>query len=241
MGKFWRTGEVIVGTGLVIGLVMQYQAKRKQQEAVAELRRQAEELAASPQPVATQPVKLPAAPARVEAAKAERQAELERLRAEAEALKRQRADIAGQRAAELARSQALAAEQAAAGDSFTREWEEKAQHFQHWMQVFLLYSEEVKGRAPADFQQLRELLPAEARAETDLMARNFEFVYRGALADLPNPHQYMVLRLTAPVQTPGKGTWLKLYFMGDGEAHAESSPDGNFTVWERQHQPPPAR
>ena len=241
MGKYWRAGELILGTGLVIGLIMQYQANQNQRAAVAELRRQAEDLAASPQPVSAQPERRPTASAATGEVKVDRQAELERLRVEAEALKRLRADIASQRAAELARGQALMAEQTAAFEGFTREWEEKAQHFQNWMQGFLEYSRQVKGRAPTDFQQLRQLLPVEMREETDLMGRSFEFVYRGALADLPNPHQYMLLRQIAPIQSPAKGTWLKLYFMGDGEAHMESSPDGNFAVWESQHQPPPAR
>ena len=241
MGKFWRAGEVIVGMGLVIGLVVQYQANQQQRAAVGELRRQAEELATTPQALAAQPERRPAAAAMTEAAKAERQAELERLRAQVEALKRQHAENGAQRAAALARSQAQLAEQTAAAAEFTREWEEKTQHFQHWIQVYLQYAGEAKGRVPADFRELGKLLPAEAREETDLMARSFEFVYRGALADLPNPHQYMLLRQIAPIQTPAKGTWLRFYIMGDGEAHAESATDGNFAAWESKHQPPPAR
>ena len=226
---------VAAGLGLLVVSGLQYQANEVRREANQTLEGQAAQLAEiaperAPRPALTPPAE--------EQPGTERRTELGRLRSQAAELKGQFEALAAQRAAERAEWEQTRVRLAAEAEVFKLELEAKMMRYQHWTEAFLHYTQESKGKFPADFARLRELLPPETREETDHMAGNFKFVVQGSLPAAGSDGRCILLQQLAPFQTPAQGAWLKFYILTDGEVTVQSARDGNFSAWENEHQPP---
>lgn len=73
-------------------------------------------------------------------------------------------------------------------------------------------------------------------AAENLRVEDFELVYQGALREVANPAQAIVLRERESWQTH-EGRWARTYGFADGHSEVKMTPDGDFSRWEAERQP----
>ncbi len=72
-------------------------------------------------------------------------------------------------------------------------------------------------------------------AAENLRVEDFELVYQGALREVANPAQAIVLRERESWQTH-EGRWARTYGFADGHTEVKVTPDGDFNRWEAERQ-----
>ncbi|MCW5559808.1 MAG: sigma-70 family RNA polymerase sigma factor [Verrucomicrobiae bacterium] len=72
-----------------------------------------------------------------------------------------------------------------------------------------------------------------------LQTGDYELVFQGALKDIGNPSQAIVLRERQAWQAY-KGIWARTYGFADGHSEIKSSDDGDYSAWEAERQAQPA-
>lgn len=156
--------------------------------------------------------------------------ELQRLRAEAAALQQPTSTVATLRE-ENRRLQASVAspptplemrEEAIARMEFSK----------YWMLALIQYAGEHQDQLPTEFDQAKDFLPQQARAETNVTTDQFEIVYQGKWRDVKKPSDTIILREKQARQSP-YGNWTRAYGFADGHSEIHSAADGNFEPWEK--------
>jgi RNA polymerase sigma factor (sigma-70 family) len=173
--------------------------------------------------------------------------ELLKLRGEVGMLRRQAAKTAKAPAPVATPSQET-------GTTFTPEEElkqaaiAKMNYAKEWVLAFHLYAAQNPGQFPTNFDQAASLLRDEAKLEANLKEHEFlpntpkygltpdhyEIMYQGAIPELTNGQEIIVIREKEPWQTPD-GSWHRAYGFADGHSEIHKAADGNFETWEAKH------
>jgi hypothetical protein len=98
---------------------------------------------------------------------------------------------------------------------------------------FVLYANDNGSRLPTNLDDAAGYLKA-PDGPSFSGTNQFELVYHGLLNQLTNPATVILVRESAPWQTP-EGKWAKTYGFADGHSEVHSEPDGNFEPWEKKH------
>jgi len=129
----------------------------------------------------------------------------------------------------------------------------KMNYAKYWVLAFQLYAEKNGEHFPTGFEQAMPFLPEEAKVEMKLAPHEFlpntpkygltpdqyEIVYQGTRSSVANPASVIVIREKQAWQT-ASGRWARTYGFVDGHSEVQSSDDGNFEPWEKQHTISPA-
>ena len=103
----------------------------------------------------------------------------------------------------------------------------------------IMFAQNNQQQCPTNFEQMAPYL-TDPEVLTSL-ASNYDFTYRGSMADITNSAGTIVLKEKQAWQT-ADGGWRKAYGFADGHAEIYGAPDGNFDNWENQRMiPPPSR
>ena len=94
------------------------------------------------------------------------------------------------------------------------------------------YADDHGGRYPTNFDQIIDDLDGSTNFGSNIRLDDFEFVNAG----LPSERypQMIIFRQRFPVRTEN-GKWSRVYGTVDGSVLTETSADGNFDDFERQH------
>lgn len=117
-----------------------------------------------------------------------------------------------------------------------------------WLLAFHQYAAQHQGQFPVNFNQAVELLSDEARTEANLKEHeflpntpkygltpdHFEIMYQGAITELTNAQEIIVIREKEPWQT-ADGSWVRAYGFADGHSEIHKAADGRFESWEARH------
>jgi hypothetical protein len=100
----------------------------------------------------------------------------------------------------------------------------------------IMYADKHQGQFPTNLEVAAPFRPADVRAETNLLAEQFELLYQGKLDDLTNPVNTIVVREKEPWLN-AKGEWMKTYGFGDGHSEAHPATNNDFAAWETERLP----
>ncbi len=99
--------------------------------------------------------------------------------------------------------------------------------------AMLMYSEKHNDQYPANFDQLSGNSFFSTKYPGGVGINEFEFVSPGLVNGRDTPDR-IVFREQQPRQTPD-GKWERFYGLADGSVQKQTSDDGHFDVWEKQH------
>jgi RNA polymerase sigma factor (sigma-70 family) len=102
----------------------------------------------------------------------------------------------------------------------------------------IVFADANQHLCPTNFDQMASIItPTNMLSD---LADNFDFVYQGALTDITNNAETIVLREKQPWPN-GQGKLGKIYGYADGHVEVRVPPDGNFDDYENQHIIQPAQ
>lgn len=121
----------------------------------------------------------------------------------------------------------------------------KLNYARNWVLALVLYAEQNQGRYPTNLEQADSFLPEEARVESRLKPGEFlpgtpkygltperyELTFNGAVNEISNPSQAIVLREKEPWQGED-GKWLRAYGFADGHTEIHKAGENGFEAWE---------
>lgn len=102
--------------------------------------------------------------------------------------------------------------------------------------ALILFADKHQGQFATNFDMAAPFIPAESRAQTNLVPDQFELLYQGVYDDMTNSAQAIVVREKQPWIDP-KGQWARVYGFADGHSELHTEPNGDFETWEGEHQP----
>ena len=175
----------------------------------------------------------------------EQHSELMRLRGEVTQLRNEQQSMAAALAAAASKTAAIAKNQS------TPEEEERKDRLKtagiarmnlarNWGMAFYKFAEQNGGQMPGDLQQASLFFSQTPEAATwlqDAAGAEFEIVFQGAITNIENPAEAIILREKEPFHYGTDGSATRTYLFADGHSEIHKARDGNFEVWEQQRQP----
>ena len=106
----------------------------------------------------------------------------------------------------------------------------------HLALALILFADKHQGQFPTNFNMAASFIPAESKAQTNLVPDQFELLYQGVYDDMTNSAEAIVVREKQAWIDP-KGQWARVYGFADGHSEIRVEPNGHFEAWEAEHQP----
>jgi RNA polymerase sigma factor (sigma-70 family) len=104
------------------------------------------------------------------------------------------------------------------------------------MLAFIMHANDNGGMFPTNFDQAAKYMGGGVPPGSSVTPDQFEIVYHGALNDVTNAADVIVIReLQANPPALPTDKWSRVYAFADGHVEVHASPDGNFDAWEQQH------
>ena len=109
-----------------------------------------------------------------------------------------------------------------------------------WATAFLEFAAANNGQMPKEMLDAKAYfppLPADTLRWVGTPEGDFEQTFHGALSEIENPGQAIILRDKEPFHIGTDGSAQRTYLFADGHAEIHKAKNGDFAEWEAKFQP----
>src|ERR1043166_6781310 len=105
-----------------------------------------------------------------------------------------------------------------------------------WGMALIMYSDDNDGRLPTNLTDAVSYIDTNSLQPRGVPFDQFQLAYNGSLRGVENPGQMILMKEKQPGRL-ADGRWGKVYLFCDGHSELQTTRDGNFDAWEREHAP----